>query len=172
MPLPEMRMGMAKAVSIAESLEIQKTASNRMKEALAKQAADRLSKSETTTDGTGYSNISLGVDTHDSIDWDTLLSFSGLFIPLLQEIEKVVNLSGHICRLNCQNFAMKFRYERNPSQNLRLCSSTAEWDTGATRIRQSWTVTMTRSWRARMASNINDNGAAKSLGSFNKTGDN
>ena len=58
MPLPEMRMGMAKAVSIAESLEIQKTASNRMKEALAKQAADRLSKSETTTDGTGYSNIS------------------------------------------------------------------------------------------------------------------
>ena len=90
MPLPEMRMGMAKAVSIAESLEIQKTASNRMKEALAKQAADRLSKSETTTDGTGYSNISqLVVDTHDSIDWDTLLSFSGLFIPLLQDIEKV-----------------------------------------------------------------------------------
>ena len=168
-----MRMGMAKAVSIAESLEIQKTASNRMKEALAKQAADRLSKSETTTDGTGYSNISHWVSIHMTL----LLTYCTsrtrcLFIPLLQEIEKVVNLSGHICRLNCQNFAMKFRYERNPSQNLRLCSSTAEWDTGATRIRQSWTVTMTRSWRARMASNINDNGAAKSLGSFNKTGDN
>ena len=55
---------MAKAVSIAESLEIQKTASNRMKEALAKQAADRLSKSETTTDGTGYSNISHWVSIH------------------------------------------------------------------------------------------------------------
>ena len=51
-------MGMTKAVSLTESLEIQKTASDRMKEALATQAVDRLSKSVTRT-GTGYSNMSL-----------------------------------------------------------------------------------------------------------------
>ena len=95
-------------------------------------------------------------------------------VPRDRKFENVVVLSGHICNSTCQNIEMGFQvwYERNPSQNLRLCSSTAEWDTGATRIRQSWTVTMTRSWRARMAININDNGAAKSLESFNKTGDN
>ena len=50
MPMPEIRLGVAKTVSIAESLEIQKTASVRMKEAMAKQAADRLSKSQTKTE--------------------------------------------------------------------------------------------------------------------------
>ena len=50
MPMPEIRLGVAKTVSIAESLEIQKGASVRMKEAMAKQAADRLSKSQTKTE--------------------------------------------------------------------------------------------------------------------------
>ena len=53
MPMPEIRLGVAKTVSIAESLEIQKTASVRMKEAMAKQAADRLSKSQTKTEDIG-----------------------------------------------------------------------------------------------------------------------
>ena len=42
MPLPEVRMGKAKTVSLAESLEMHVAASERLKEALAKQAADRL----------------------------------------------------------------------------------------------------------------------------------
>ena len=55
MPLPDSgRTGMTKVVSIAESLEIQRTSNDRMKAALATQAADRLSKSEART-GTGYS---------------------------------------------------------------------------------------------------------------------
>ena len=57
MPLPEVRMGVAKTLSIAESLEIQKTASDRMKEATAKQAADRLSKVGTLS-GTGKLKMS------------------------------------------------------------------------------------------------------------------
>ena len=59
MPMPEIRLGVAKTVSIAESLEIQKTASFRMKEAMAKQAADRLSKSQTKTEEIGKSEMLL-----------------------------------------------------------------------------------------------------------------
>ena len=57
MPMPEIRLGVAKTVSIAESLEIQKTVSVRMKEAMAKQAADRLSKSQTKTEEIGKSEM-------------------------------------------------------------------------------------------------------------------
>ena len=42
MPLPEVRTGKAKTVSLAESLEMHVAASERVKEALAKQAAERL----------------------------------------------------------------------------------------------------------------------------------